>query len=696
MLGVGVIGRDFSPEDDQPGAAPVAIVSDRLWRSSFGAARDLVGTTLSTSYVPLQVIGIAPADFRGARLGEQIDLWIPRELVLRTSNLTPVIAAGARRSFMEEMMPLVGLARLRPGVTSADAERAISQPDARIIVRPLADVFGTPNRPTVVMQKQTVIRVLGATAALVLIAGCTTLMALVLVHYERRRQEFAVRLALGASHSQLLRRLGAELLGLAVIGATSAMAITAAAVRALPALSLPDGVDLGRLDLTFDWRVTAVGAVAAVFALAAAATVPALRFSRPNLVADLISSATTGAPSSLRLRRVMLGLHAAMTIIVLVAAGLFVRTVVYGFGRGPGFDVDRTVFMEIQPSTGEFWDKTEGTTGADARKAAAYHRLFDELRGLPGVEVVTFGSSPLRPDVTSPVPTRDLTVDGFTRQMPLLMSDGASDYLETLNSRVTAGRLLAAGDAVTVGVRPAVVTASLAANLWPASSGIGRQFNVATTAYEVVGVVGDIVCNSLRSEPCGRVFTASSEDPIAKGVSVSVTLKTRRNAAGLVERATRIASNIFPTASRLEVRSGGDLVAHDLGQQRLGLWFFSGFGLVVLALGLGGVFGLVAYLAESKRREFGLRMALGATYAHVLRRVVGAGLWPVAVGTLVGLAAAALLARSLATMLVGVTRLDPASYAGAAGIMIGGALVGGLTGAWRIRRLSPMEVLRRE
>ena len=132
VLRVGVVGRDFSPEDDQLGATPVAIVSDRLWKSAFGAARDLVGTTLSTSSVPLQVIRIAPADFRGARLGEQIDLWIPRELVLRTSNLAPVMAAGARTSWMEDMMPLVGLARLRHGVSSQTPSAALQSHARRL------------------------------------------------------------------------------------------------------------------------------------------------------------------------------------------------------------------------------------------------------------------------------------------------------------------------------------------------------------------------------------------------------------------------------------------------------------------------------------------------------------------------------------------------------------------------------------
>jgi putative ABC transport system permease protein len=693
VLGVAVTGRGFAAEDDRLGATPVAIISDRLWKSELGGRMDVVGAVLATSHVPVRIVGVAPAGFRGARLGEQIDLWIPRTLVPRASNLAGAPDVGSE--FLDRLMPLVGLARLKAGVTTAEAERAIAKPRSRFIVRPIEDVFGTPNRPTIIVREQSVLRILMVTAALVLLAGCATLLSLVLVHYERRRQELAVRLALGASRAQMARRLCLELLGLGAIGAASAMAVTAGTIRTLPALNLPGGVDLSRLDLTIDWRVAAAGLTAAGIALAVAAATPIMRFSRASLVRSLVSATTTGPPSSFRIRRTLLGLHVAATLVVLVAAGLFVRTVAYGFGRGPGFDVAHTAFLELQPSAMEFFEPAEGRDqeGEGARKAAAYARLLSGLRGLPGVEIVALGEPPIRPEQARSIDPTDVTADGVGRQMAVRTSSVPPEYLSALGVHVGAGRGLTADDVTTAGVRPAVVTASFASTLWPGASPIGREFTVRSSTYETVGVVPDVACLSLRLA-CARIYTASTAGPSREGVGIAVTLRARGDADGLVAPAMRVAREIFPKAPRLEVRSGRDLMALDLGQERLGAWFFSGFGLVALALGLGGVFGLVGYLAESQRRELGVRMALGATHVDLVGRIVWAGVRPVAIGTMIGLAAAAVLTRSLESVLLGVTRLDAWPYAGAATLMLGGALAGSLVAAWRIRGLSPIDALR--
>jgi predicted permease len=703
VFGVSVRGRDFTADDDRPGAAPVAIISDQLWRSDFGGAADVIGTRVETSQVPLHIVGVAPPGFRGARLGEQIDVWIPRYASAEFSSWA--VAGPDVIHDLDRMVPLIGVARLKSGVTAMAAERAIAQPGNRFIVRYLQDVYGSPTGRTFIIREQVVVRILAITAALVLLGGCATLMAIVLVHYERRRQELVVRLALGASRAQIVRQLATELAVIGAAGLGVAIAITVLTLRALPALSLPGGVDLRRLDLSIDWRVAAIGVLAAIVALAAAAAMPIVRFSRSNLVTGLVSQAMTSPPSSLRLRRFMLGLHVAATLVVLVAAGLFVRTVAYGFSRGPGFDVERTAFLEVQTSFLEFFDPTDGADqqGDKGRRTAALARLLDGLQALPGVEAVATGSSPLLPLTTLPMLAGSITTERETHQLPFIVAENSHEYLAAIGVRPISGRALEARDVTNGGVRPVVITASFAASLWPAAPATGREFSTRAGSYQVVGVVPDIVCMSLRSGACGRIYLASTTTAerlayrMSSGqMTIPLTIRARGDAAPLVDPVKRLASQIFPRAIRVDVHTGRDLVAIDLGQERLGLWFFSGFGTVVLALGLGGVFGLVAYLAESKRRELGLRMALGATHENLLRRMIMTGLWPVAVGTAVGLVAAMFMSRMIETTLVGVTRLDPATYIGAAGIMLAGSVLGGLAAAWRIRRLSPLEALRAE
>jgi hypothetical protein len=279
----------------------------------------------------------------------------------------------------------------------------------------------------------------------------------------------------------------------------------------------------------------------------------------------------------------------------------------------------------------------------------------------------------------------------------VLISSAPPEYFAALGIDAVDGRLLTSADAPGSSPRPAVVSASLEEALGGPAAALGATLTVRSARYQVVGVVGDLACGSLRVPRCARVFTAAANDLNAQHapqIGLSVTLKTNQNAAGLAVPVRQVATRLFPHAVLLDVRTGRDLVGLDLGEARMGAWFFSGFGLIALALGLAGLFGLVAYFAESRRREFGVRLALGATSRSVMGHIVGAGLWPVLGGVLAGLVIAAGLARSVDAFLVGVGRFDPASYGMGALLLLAGAGAAGLLGAWRVRRLSPMDALR--
>jgi ABC-type antimicrobial peptide transport system permease subunit len=270
---------------------------------------------------------------------------------------------------------------------------------------------------------------------------------------------------------------------------------------------------------------------------------------------------------------------------------------------------------------------------------------------------------------------------------------GDAGYVDALGLTLLAGAVPADGNG-------SLITASLAERLWPGEPALGRYLSRNGTASHIVGVVNDFVQGSVSSGAVGGLVavSASIDSIVRPGASgrASLVVSTVEDAAGMVPVVERLTREVFPRAATLRVASGRQLLEFDLGRERLGAAFFAVFGLVSLALGVAAVFGLVAYLAESRAREFGVRLALGATPNRLIGVVVGTSLVPVVAGTVAGLAAAALLSGAVASLLHGINALDTVSYAGAAGVVLATAAVAGLAAALRIRQLSPSDALRAE
>lgn len=263
--------------------------------------------------------------------------------------------------------------------------------------------------------------------------------------------------------------------------------------------------------------------------------------------------------------------------------------------------------------------------------------------------------------------------------------------LSTLGVPLLKGRALTAADATTRPT-PAIVTASLARTLWNVEEALGQVVSLGGRygRYTVVGIAQDFAFGSMNEPIAGVVLWVH---PGGYGIAPRFIVRTDRPELQ-VEAIRRMVKEVAPDAPRVTILTGHELVARDLGRQRLGAWFFSGFGLIALVLGAGGVFGLVAYLAESRRREFGIRLALGATSGHLVRRGVVAGVVPVAIGAAAGLVAAALVARVFVALLPGLSALDPLTYTSVGLLMIGCATLSGLGAAWRLRRIAPADALR--
>ena len=686
LLGLPIRGRDFGENDDRTGAEPVAIISDRLWSLDFGRRNDLIGSVVAAKPVPIRVIGVAPPGFQGARRGERADVWIPAALVPRVVQM----------SIDWSTLPKIIFARLFPGQTAAEAERRFrnSWTDKRAFpgaIVPLKEVFGAPESPTAVIRERNAVSVVAGMAMLVLVGGCVTLTALVLVHYERRRHELAVKLALGASRPRIVAELLCEIAVVAVCGTAGSVLLAERGLRAIPPLTLPGGVDLGRLDLSIDWRVLAGAIAAAALTLLAATWVPIARFTRTKRAGELFAGpAATPSVSSQRVRQALLGLLVCANIVVLVSAGLFVRAVIHGFGSAPGFDVDRTVFatvpvmspLEIHPLTAVM--KTAAERTASVREA---------LRSLPGVECVADGRPPIDPELSVLVSPIAVEAHGEQHEMLLGRLDGGPQLLSALGVPVLAGRGLTVADGP-LNPLPAVVTASLATRLWPGETALGQVLRIPALPRSrllIVGIARDFVVGSLARPAAGVIVTASSDFDL--GINPKFVVRTA-HPEGLLEPIRKVVRQTLPGEPEIRLSTGRDLIARDLGRQRLGAWFFSGFGLTALMLAVGGVFGLVAYLAESRQREFGVRLALGASVGNLMRHALTVALVPVVVGVAAGLLCAGGISRLFKSLLTGLSALDALTYVTVAALMLSCAALAALAAAWRLRRLAPTEVLR--
>ena len=266
VLGVPVHGRDFEAADDVRGAPAVAVISDHLWRTAFGGRADVVGSTFETEREPVRIVGIVPPGFRGARLGELVDVWIPRSVGLRMTSSAHRTGTVLRPRYL----PTVALARLRPNVTPVEAViaiRGVGPYPYRLL--PLPSVIGGPGRVTTTFGDQRVFPLVGAMACLVLLASCATLAALVLAQLERRRRELIVRLALGSGRVRLVRMVMAEFAPLTIAGVALAFVVADWTLSASRRLSVFSGVTLDRLDLSLDWKIVGVRLVLGIFTMIA-------------------------------------------------------------------------------------------------------------------------------------------------------------------------------------------------------------------------------------------------------------------------------------------------------------------------------------------------------------------------------------------------------------------------------------------
>lgn len=688
VLGVvPVAGRSFVPADAGVGDAPVAVISDGLWARHFARAPDAVGRRLLVNGHPVTVIGVAPPAFQGSVPGLGMDIWLP---IVHVGLVAP--DANNERLATPGWHWLEMIGRLAPDTTPAQGIARFTAAYGNLAGQRSrrADVTGTAfllrdAEAGSIGLLRPVLIVLAVVAALVLLIACANLANLLLVRTARRRRELAVRVSLGASRAALMRLLFAESALLAVAGAAVALLVTAWSSGLLMGFAPPSDAPI-RLRAPMDGSVLLFTALAAVVTAALLGTLPAWTASSGNLI-DALKEGTPGAGSTRhRLRAGLVVLQVSLSVVLLAAAGLCVRSLMNAGRIQPGFNTSGVLLASV-----DLFPRASNDTAAHG----LYRSLLEQLRPLPGVSSVTMAQHvPLGLDDGS---WTTITVDGYQPAPDERVSAAYNlvgpDYLTTVQTPVLRGRDFTDRDDER-GERVVIVNDAMARRYWPGRDPIGSRVKFWDDQWmRVVGIAADTRRSALvgRTSPCFYL-------PLLQMPAATVTLhvRTAGDVAALTGGVRDAVRAVDPTLPIFNVRTFAEHVRAATFRQRLAGSLLSVFGGLALLLAAVGLYAVLALLVGQRTREFGIRLALGATAGDLRRLVLHEGGRLVAVGLAIGAGLSLYSGRALEDLLIGVGPRDGLTLATVVLVLGAAALVACLSPARRAARLDPVRALRQE
>ncbi|HUG97658.1 MAG TPA: ABC transporter permease [Gammaproteobacteria bacterium] len=675
-----LLGRPLTP-DDLRQAAQVAVISERLWRGRLGADPAVVGRLLELGGVARTVVGVVASDLGYPAATNEA--WLPQTLITEDSHGPQV----------RENRYLEAVGRLAPGITAGQAEAELSGIAARLeaeygasndgwsaaSVVPLREVLvGAVDRPLVVVF---------AVVLFVLLIGCVNLANLMLARATGRTREFAVRSALGAGRWPLVRQLSTEAMVLALAGGLLGLALAAIGIEAVIALSadtLPRVEDV-RLDL----RTVLVALGAAVLASLTFGLLPGLRVASSALALGLRSGRGTVGAARGGLRNALVVTQVMFAVLLVLGAGLMIRSFLALNAVDPGFDPDRVLTVSMSVNVPADINGTPNETPFILRRKA---ELVARAEALPGVvSAATIHRLPLQALGEPWEFTRADAPDGQAR----LRADArfvSSGYFTTMGIPLRAGEVFAEhrpGAPLSV-----IVSESAARRLWGTEDPLGEGMRLSSgQVLEVTGVVGDVRQFGLAAEPQPAVYVSQA---LAPRSATTLVLRTTGDPRPLAGPVRAFIAEMDPNQPVRSILTLGEVMAESLGRERFFTLLFGAFGALALALAVVGIYGVLAYMVSQRRREIGVRIALGAGCAAVVRMVLGFGMTLVGAGIALGLLAAFALTRVLSGLLYGVTHTDPATFVSVPVLLCAVALLAAWVPARRATRVDPMEVIRSE
>jgi predicted permease len=693
-LGVKVsAGRPITEADDTPAALPVAVISDAYWSRRFARSAEVMGKTIKVNMLAVTVIGVNSPQFHGAKICCNPEIFLP--LSLQPSLIpNPMGSLIANANFW--WVCLGG--RLKPDVSPAAAQTAAEAEfhhslRTTIPEKPPAEfpglllAAGDRGLDTQTGTFASPLHLLLGAAGLVLLIACVNLANLLLARGAARQREIGVRLALGAGRFRIFRQALTESMLLAVLGGAAGLALGYAGRDLLPTL-FADSWHSSALENQFDWRVFAFAALITLATGLVFGIAPALRLHSGSTSSVLQETRRMSSSSP----RVLFGkslvvLQVALSVLVLIGAGLFMRTLANLRSSPIGFNPQRLLLLDVDPPRARY---------SGAKRIAVLRQIEEKLNALPSVQSATLSSEPLLANSMDNNCVRPTGPAPGAKGDGVLTNNVGERFFETVEMPIVAGRSFNWHDNQH-SPRVAIVNRKLAQKFFPHSGVLGKTISFCEAndpPIEIVGVASDAKYAAVDEKPPPTLFLPYLQQDDAEDVTFEI--KTAASTESVVKLIRAAIKSVDRDLPLLDIRTQTQQIDATLTQQRMFASLTGGFGLLALLLAGIGIYGIMAYSVSRRTSEIGIRMALGAERSSVLAMVLREAWLLAGSGIALGLAAALAVTRLLATMLFGIQPNDPLTYCATGLLLLAIALLAGAVPARRAATINPCEALRHE
>jgi predicted permease len=673
------LGRVFALGEDQPGSPHIAILSNRIWRNDFGGRTDIIGKDIFLEHERYTIIGVMPASF-------EYQAWS----ITGTDLWTPLVWKDADRA-VRGIHNYDGVALLKPGVSVQQANTELATISARLAAAyPKEDTdWGATSIPLhdyimSAYNASTLWILLGAVGFVLLIA-CANIANLVLARGLSRSKEMAIRAAIGANRAQLVRQSLAETVVLSVLGGAVGFTLARLAIylgSTFLADQLPPGTHVVLNAAVFSFTLAISLLSGFVGGLA-----PALRLSKADLNEVLKQGSGRGAPSAERPRQrgLLIVSEVALSLMLLVGAGLMIRTLWALHAVNPGFDPQNVLSISFGLPKQRY--------ATPVQQTAFYDELLRRTRALPGVECAALiDSLPLTGGSQQPITIEGRPAADAQDALEVATRQASPGYIRTLRIPLIRGRDFREDDDHAL-----LISQAMAKAYWPNEDPLGRRVSFTFTpgvAWQIVGVVGDIPVTSLSSlEPRATAYQWTREMPWAY---LTLTVHTKGDPAALERPITEVVRALDPELPLRNFSTMTQILESSIASQQFIMQMLAGFAAIALLLAACGIYGVLSYAVRRRAREIGIRAALGARVGQILTMVLAEAMKPVGAGIAIGLVGALSLGRLLRSLLFGVKATDGATLVVVSLLLAAVACAASLIPAWRATRVDPLQVLREE
>ena len=708
-LGIGaVLGRTIAPGDDAvPDSEPVVVLSYSFWRSYFDGDRAIVGRAIALNGHAMNVIGVAQPGFDGVELGAPAKIFVP---IMMKTEMTP--HSDGLKDRRRRLSWVTTYGRLKSGVSLPQAQLSlqpllhsilefeVQQPefvrtytavDRELFLRNRVELLpGSENELREDMRRP--LWLLVALTGAVLLLACANLANLLLARATSREREFAVRLAIGAGRARIVRQLLVESLLLSVAGAALGLALAYVADRGLLRIYLPaDAAAEFVVSPIPDGRVLAFTVGVMLLTSLVFGLLPALRGSRTEITLSLKDRSGAQSSGGISLRRTLVGIQVALSLLLLAGAGLFVRTLRNLENLGPGFPTDRLLTFRINPSLNGY---------SDPETKSFYERLNVNLQTVPGVASVGFSTMPLLKGYAWQNAILGKNFEGAPIEEQPVLCEVGPGYFATLGIPIVAGREFTTEDDGPAEYKYAVVNETFAKKYFPGRNPIGQRFGLVdemaptTPGIEVIGVIPDRKYRDLRETPPAQAYFPYFQGPHFRFMNVY--LRTQGDPRWFVDAIRERMLQFDPHVPVVGLETMNQQIGFSLRTERLVASLSAVFGGLATLLAVIGLYGVMAYVVIRRTREIGIRMALGALRSNVIAMVMREVLLLIAAGLAAGFSLALVLADFIRSQLFGLNPRDPLTFLGSAVVLTLAAGLAGLVPALRASCVDPTIALRHE